>query len=349
MIRKTHALMLLLCLPFFSPAQDHLPGIRNTGYLGAVQSLDTGSGRAAAKVRLIKRLTLVDLYPGFAAVRQQYVFSPLDSTSGPFSLGIPVEGNLGMPGIGRLFFTSPDALRFRSGNDSIRADTLAVRIDPIVVDGTTLTLREEFTQWLRWDARIPQGNTTILTVHALVRTSLSRFLRGNEARDGNALAIELAGSGDMADSSLQDEVLVRMKEGLNLTNVWGIRPAGKVTGDLTHLRYVHTGRLPDSMKTLLIWYQGAPPDFKYSKKILPFADTLYTMVDAMPVDDFGSPGFKAIDRDNFSLAPDGLTFSGVLYFLLFTVPWIILLGLVVFLLRGKKKKRESSSIDTLPQ
>jgi hypothetical protein len=348
MIRKTHALMLLLCLPFFSPAQDHLPGIRNTGYLGAVQSLDTGSSRAAAKVRLIKRLTLVDLYPGFAAVRQQYVFSPMDSTSGPFSLGIPVEGNLGMPGIGRLFFTSPDALRIRSENDTIRTDTLQKSIEPIVADGTTLTQTEEFRQWRQWNAAMPPGQTTILTVHALVRTSLSRFLRGDEARDGNALAIALAGASGMADSSLQDEILVRMNEGLNLTNVWGIKPAGQVTGDLTHLRYAHTGRLPDSVHTLLIWYQGAPPDFKYSKKIMPFADTLYTMVDAMPVDDFGSPGFKPIDRDNFSLAQDGLTFSGFLYFLLFTVPWIILLGLIIFLLRGKKKKRESSSIDTLP-
>lgn len=346
MIRNNPALILLLCLPFFSIAQDHLPGIRNTGYLGTIQPLEPGSGRAATKVRLIKRLTLVDLYPGFAAVRQQYVFSAPDSTPVTLPLGIPVEGNMGLPGIGRLFFTSPDALRIRSGDEPIQADTLAARIEPRVVDGTTLSLFEAFSQWRRWNASIPGGKTTMLTVHALVRTSLSRFMRGDEARDGNALAIGLAGSGPLSDSSLLDEVLVRMNEGLNLTNVWGIKPTGQVSGDLTHLRYAHTGRLPDSVTTLLIWYQGAPPDFKYSKKILPFADTLYTMVDAMPVDDFGSPGFKLIDRDNFSLATDGLTFSGFLYFLLFTVPWIILLGLIVFLLRGKKKKRASSSIDS---
>jgi hypothetical protein len=72
------------------------------------------------------------------------------------------------------------------------------------------------------------------------------------------------------------------------------------------------------------------------------------MVDAMPVDDFGSPGFKTIERDNFSLAPEGLTLSGILYFLLFTIPWIIMAGIIVFLLRGKKKKPVSSSIDSNP-
>jgi hypothetical protein len=347
-MRQTPALFFLLCLPICAPAQDHLPGIRNTGYLGTVQPPGPGAENASARVRMMKRLTLVDLYPGFAAVRQQYVFAVPDSASLSLPLGIPVEGEVGMPGIGRLYVTSPDALRIRLGSGSIQTDTLLGPVDSLVVDGTTLVPDKTFRQWRRWEANIPGRQTTILNVHALVRTSLSRFLRGDEARDGNALAIALAGASSMADSSLQDEILVRMNERLNLTNIWGIKPAGQVTGDLTHLRYAHTGKLPDSVSTLLIWYQGAPPDFKYSKKILPFADTLYAMVDAFPVDDFGSPGYKTIDRDNFSLAPEGLTFSGFLYFLLFTIPWIILLGVVFFLLRGRKKKTESSSIDTTP-
>ena len=347
-MRNMPALFLLLLLPFFSLAQDHIPGIRNTGYLGAIQPLDEASGDTSTKIRLIKRLTLVDLYPGFAAVRQQYVFAPVDSAFGRLSLAIPAGGEISMPGIGRLFFTSPDALRIRSGSDTIITDALGVSSEPLIVDGTTLKSPEAVNKWQRWDTEFRQGQTTVLTAHALVRTSLSRFLRGDEARDGNALAIGMAGATGLADSSLQDEVLVRMNEGLNLTNIWGIKPAGQATGDLTHLRYACAGIVADSLATLLIWYQGAPPDFKYSKKILPFADTLYTIVDAMPVNDFGSPGFKAIDRDNFSLAPDGLTISGILYFLLFSIPWIIMAGIIIFLLRGKKKKQESSSIDVHP-
>jgi hypothetical protein len=345
-MRHKPALVLLLCLPILSTAQDYLPGIRNTGYLGTIEAIGSQSIDALNKTRLVKRLTLVDLYPGFAAVRQQYVFAAPDSASVIFPLGIPIEGDVGVQGIGRLFFTSPDSMRIRSGSDTMQTDTLETPFEPQVADGTTLVPSEVYTKWLRWEAKIPQGQTSVLTVHALVRTSLSRFIRGDDSRDGNALAIGLAGASMLADSNMQEEVLVRMNEGLNLTNIWGIKPAGQVTGDLTHLRYVRTGIVPDSLATLLIWYQGAPPDFKYSKKILPFADTLFTMVDAMPVDDFGSPGFKAVDRDNFSLAPSGLTLPGVLYFLLFTIPWIVLAGIIIFLLRGKKKKPESSSIDT---
>jgi hypothetical protein len=94
---------------------------------------------------------------------------------------------------------------------------------------------------------------------------------------------------------------------------------------------------PEPSNNLLIWYDGAPPDFKFDKRVLPSTDTLYQIMDAFPLSEFNNPAFTLISRKNFTLAKSGLTLSGVLYFLMFFMPWIILAGLIVFLLKGKKK------------
>jgi hypothetical protein len=133
------------------------------------------------------------------------------------------------------------------------------------------------------------------------------------------------------------QVLVEMGEGLHLTDVRGLLPGKTLTGDMSHLRYGFSDLEPGPEAGLLIWYEGAAPDFPFEKKALPFTDTLLRSMDAFPDAAFAGLGGDAISRRNFSVSASGLTLSGILYFLMFLIPWVILAVLIVYLL-GRRKK-----------
>lgn len=321
---------LLACLSFLAASAQPLQrGIRNTGYLGDLQvsvapagdSLPSPGQGAGSGLRLAKRLTLVDLYPGAAAIRQSYTWMNAASATKQVIVSPTEPLPTSLAGIGTLYVLGPQVMRWENTTPG----------DGVPVTGSSAPGPGQRALVLS------AGQTATVSLHALLQTNLSRFLSGDASRDGNALAIALAGSMAGADSATEDEILVRMNEGINLTNIWGILPAGKTTGNLQYLRFVHQGRAADSLGTFLLWYDGAPPDFKFDKKVVPIADTLFAQVDAMPLALFGDPGFKAMERQNFSLAPSGLTLTGILYFVLFSVPWIILAWFVVSMLRRRKK------------
>lgn len=321
--------VILCCLSFScTQAQDAQRGIRNTGILPNLQveparvAIPGDSNSDGVKrIYLVRRLTLVDLYPGAAAIRQQYTWENRDSIDHTISLSMPAPVVLPQAGIGNLFPLEPQRMQWAdSGTAALAA----------LADSSLRMLPAR-------TIAVPAGQTVRVQFHALLQTNLARFIAGNSSRDGNAMGITLAGSIPGADSSLVDEIFLRMNEGINLTNIWGILPAGKTTGNLQYLRFAQQGPAADSLGQFLVWYEGAAPDFKFDKKVVPIADTLFAAVDAMPLALFGDPAFTAVDRNNFSLAPSGLTLTGILYFALFTVPWIILAWFVISLLRRKKK------------
>lgn len=333
----------LFCCLFISSCtfgQTDFSGIRNTGLAGTISLAAPEDSSIRGMPRLHKTLVMVNLYPGFAVCRQQFVY--LNEATVPLtaSLQYPLGGSIGQLGIGQLEFSSPYALEILSNRSPInRPDTLNITTDPVAADFNFVP-QHRITKAIRWQQVFAPGMPTVIQVQSIVRTSLSRFIRGRESRDGNAFALDLTGASTGNGTDGATEVLVNLQEGLNLTNIWGLQPKRGISGDLTHIQYRPAGT--DST-IFLVWYQGAPPDYPFTKKIAPFHDTLYKIMDAFPVAEFNAPHFKPQARDNFSLSPSGLTFSGVLYFLLFTIPWLVLGGIIIFLVRGKKRAKQTAS------
>jgi hypothetical protein len=197
--------------------------------------------------------------------------------------------------------------------------------------------------WYAWEQDFPQGQYTTLTIYFITQNNLAKFKRGALSRDGNAFGYVLESGKAWGGRIGVGQVLIKLNEGLSLNNVMGILPKQKILGDLTHIQYSFNNLEPSPADNLLVWYEGAPPDFKFDKRVLPAADTLFKMMDAFPVTEFNNSGFTALERNNFSLAESGLTFSGALYFMLFTIPWVVLGGFIIYLVRGKKKKTEKSA------
>lgn len=315
-------------------AQPDLPGIRNTGLLPSLKLFPTNTVHPAA-LFLQEKTTKVQLYPGFAVIHQTYLVKNEDTGAITARLGLPVEGSVNEAEIGQLFFTEPHAIRLTVDSLKLEADAPKTFnqsfAQPLRADSSG------YRRWKTWGTEFKPGKTTRVTVEAIVRTSLSRYIKDEESRDGNAFALGLEDDLQWKRDSTKEVVMVHLLEGLKLTDIWGIKPDSLVQGDFTHLLLKPAGN-EQSAPNFLIWYQGAPPDFKFDKKILPFPDTLYTIMERFPTGSFQNARFDALRRNNFSLSPAGLTFSGVLYFLMFTIPWIVLAGFIIFLLKGKKKK-----------
>jgi hypothetical protein len=326
----------LICLSAL--AKDELPGIWNVGAGGQIYPLDAADSTLSGKLIIQKELIMVQLYPGFAVIKGEYRF--LNTTDKPVKIqvGYPVSGQYPQQVVGNILFNDIYQFKVRSN---------AQDIIPARRSGSDISNAHQkpghITNWYTWEQAFASDTITTLTVYFITQNNLARYIKGKESRDGNAFGFHLQTSPAWAGKTGIGQILVKLNDKLTLLEIQGILPDSQLTGDLHHLQYDFSLSSQGPENNLLIWYDGAPPDFKFDKKVLPSTDTLYQIMDNFPLSEFNNPAFSAISRKNFTLAKSGLTFSGVLYFLMFFMPWIILAVIIIFLVKGKKKIESGKS------
>jgi hypothetical protein len=120
--------------------------------------------------------------------------------------------------------------------------------------------------------------------------------------------------------------------GLRQVDLTGVYPE-EVLGSRERLIWNDT----TSAKDMLIWYQGAPPDFKFDKKVLPKTALLFAEINKFQLGAFAEESFVPVVKSDFSANdPSGL--SSILYFILFSIPWLMLIAFIIFLLKKPKKQ-----------
>lgn len=307
------------------PTQD----LWNTGAVGQIVPMD--EIRAAEQdVSLLSERVWVDLFPGFGVVRSVFRFSNQTDMPIRLKIGYPVRGQ---------FQTSIPAL---AHFDDARG--LKVSIDGQVI----MTQTEEGPSnghdpnpfiYQVWDQTFLPDTVTTITVESVVPTQFSRLASGEKFATGNAFGISLQGAEAWDGPIGQLQVLIRLNGRLMLADIRGLVPDSAFTGNLGHLQLDRTALEPGPGDNLIVWYNGAPADYPFEKKVTPMLEPLRVSMDTFPVTAFGDPAFQLIRRTDFDLAAGGLTLAGILYFIMFFAPWVILIGFVVFMLRGKRKRR----------
>jgi hypothetical protein len=337
----------LSIISFNTIAQSNpaMPGIWNAGVGGQFYPLFEKDSIYFGKIRMQKELVLVNLYPGFAVVKGEYSFLNLSNEDIRMHVGFPVNGTYASAEVDNVMFNDLYGFRAFANQRPVKAyrlsDSGEVQSVRLIGDSSSFN---EVTNWYVWEQDFPRGQPVTLTVYFITQNNLARFKRNFQSRDGNAFGYVLESGRAWAGNIGIGQILVKLNEGLSMNNVQGILPGKGIIGDLTHIQYSFNNLEPEPEHNLLVWYQGAPPDFKFDKRVLPAADTLFKMMDAFPLNEFNSESFTVLERNNFSLSPAGMTLSGLIYFLMFTLPWIILGGFIIFLVRGKKKKTENLSV-----
>ncbi len=266
------------------------------------------------KIQWQKPVIMVNLYPGFAAVKSSYDLFNTDTLPCKVIIVVPDSGNLADPA----------------------AVTVRVRPTPVirllVDDSLVRSMKSASAPGLHYEFDIPAKKTIHLNIYQITQNNQARLFREGESRTGNAIAFSCSPLQKQDTTTLT--VMVRLIDPLTLTNVLGVSPGKKARGDLRHLLYEASG---SAYAPLVIWYEGAPPDFKFTKNILPDADLLFSEIDKFPEAEFNNPLFTVIDRYNFSTNPKN-PLAAVLYFMMFFAPWIILIAFIIFLLKKPKKK-----------
>jgi hypothetical protein len=325
-------------------AQTELPGIWNAGVGGQLYPLFPADSIHFGKVDIRKELILVNLYPGFAVVKGEYRFVNTSDKTIRMHVGYPVKGHYPQRIVENVLYN--DLYNFRANANGIPVKPYRLSdsgtVSQVRISGSDSS-SANVSDWYAWQQEFPAGDETILTVYFITQNNLARYKKGSLSRDANAFGYSLESGKAWGGKIRSGQILVKMNEGLSLIEIQGILPDSLLKGDLYHLQYSFSNLEPEPADNLLIWYDGAPPDFKFDKKVLPSTDTLYQIMDDFAISEFNNTAFTLISRKNFSLAKSGLTFSGVVYFLMFFLPWIILAFLIVFLLKGKKKIESGKS------
>ena len=306
-------LVCLLTLSIFckSRAQGIPDGLWNAGGV-IVPAFSGKSGETQPALR--KSSILIDLYPGVSVVKSGYELYNPDTISMECRVELRDSGRYKESATG-MMFTRKSALVKALKNDTL--------ITPAF---------DQMKGVYTWTFSIPARSSIHFNIYQLTENYQSKLVNEGNSREANAMVIVNEMPGKFNTDTCK--VMVRLKESLTLTNILGLSPAKKITGDLHHLYY----ELKDA--PMVIWYEGLAGDFKFDKKVLPNAELLFAEIDKFPEAEFKNLSFTVIDRYNFSTNPKN-PLAAILYFIMFFAPWVILIGFIIFLLKKPKKKNIS--------
>jgi hypothetical protein len=262
---------------------------------------------AADSLVLQKQLTTIDLYLGFAVVRNELDFlNPGKDT---------ISSRLNWPDSQ----TSKHALFNQLANSPSLARKLVLhKKDSIALDALILFA----------------PGVTHLTTYEITPNQQGILSRDGNTREANAFVYTVPSS-TYKKTGVQ-QVFVQLKAGLTMTNVLGIEPNGDAQVTMSQVKWLPAEKGGD----LVIWYEGAAPDMKLEKKVLPARDALYQELNAFDLMMFDSPAFKSPPKPDFSTNKKSPLLSA-LYFILFSLPWVLLVGFLAWLAFKPKKKKTS--------
>jgi hypothetical protein len=257
---------------------------------------------------LQKQLTLVQLYSGFSVVKS--VYEVRNNHADSFQVTLKWTDTLTTE---QRFFRSLNNLPSSGMKLLLGRDTLR----PEVSNGVLL-----------YKIMLAPASLSTITTYQLTSNSQAKLSGDETVKEMNGFVFSF----DNWQQHGVRQVFIKLMGGLSLNNIKGIYPA-TVTGTMDKLKWI-----PDSLnETLVVWYDGQAPDYKFEKKVLPKQHLLFEDINNFDISFFDGTGFKPVDKTDFTTNTRS-TVGTVLYFIMFTIPWIFLIWFIIYLLRKPRKK-----------
>lgn len=303
----------ILCCPALKGQQIE-NGLWNSGLAFSITPADSSS---SMHCRLLKHIIKTNLYPGVAVVENEYTLIADSNFSGKFLL--------------------PDSPQV--------TQTMIGKIHPLASQNLILYLKKDQHTPIPY-TRIKQGHnfilpfkkndSLILISQQLVQTNQALMSNDGSIKENNSFGLVFNSQGWIGQG--ERKAYIHLKDKLNLISIYGVSPDKRVMGDLTHLEY-HYDITSDSV--LLIWFEGVAPDFRFDKKVLPYKEALLQEMKKFDEGSFQTEKFGIIEKNDFGTNKQNKLLA-ILYFIMFSVPWVIL-GVFILFLIFKKKKSISTS------
>lgn len=305
-IRGMRSMILLVSgflLSITAAAQKIEDGLWNTGRAFSITTLNDDDS-----IVLQKQLSLVQIYPGFSVVKSVYDIRNTHQDSFYAEFHWPDTLSTAHRFFHQLNNLGSAGMKVLIGKDTIK---------PQVVEG-----------FLVFGTRLPPRQVTTITTYQLTPNNQAKLSGDETVKELNGFVFSF----DKWKQQAVRQVFIKLAGGLSLNNLKGIYPA-TVTGTMDKLKWT-----PDSLnETLVVWYEGQAPDYKFEKKVLPKQHLLFDDINNFDLAFFEGSGFKPLDKTDFTTNTRS-TIGTVLYAIMFIGPWIFLIWFIVYLLRKPKKK-----------
>jgi hypothetical protein len=284
-------------------AQKIDDGLWNAGRAFSIKPLNDDS------IILQKQLSLVQIYPGFSVVKSIYDIRNTQLSSGYREFHWPDTLTTPHRFFHRLHNLGSSGMKILAGKDTLK---------PVRMEGSSLVFGVD----------MPAGEVVTITTYQVTPNNQAKLSGDETVKELNGFVFSF----DKWKQQAVRQVFVKLAGDLSLNNLKGIYPA-TVTGTMDKLKWT-----PDSLnETLVVWYEGQAPDYKFEKKVLPKQQLLFEDINNFDLAFFEGTGFKPVDKTDFTTNTRS-TVGTVLYFIMFTAPWIFLIWFIVYLLRKPKKK-----------
>lgn len=302
-------LLTLVLLIFFvnlSFANVAQPGMWNTGYGTRFTPLFEEDTIHFGKVQMQKELVLINLYPGFAAVKGEYWMYNTADKPITMTVGYPVNGSYEEEKIGDVMYEDLYNLKVIV-ND---------KIVPTSNNADSLTAEFNYEKWYYWETTFQPKTVTKVTVYFLTDNSKAHLRNGYNREQGNAFTYVLESGRAWGAAIGNGQILLNLNGGLTLKNIKGILPEKTLKGDNTHLQFTFNNLEPYPQNNILIWYEGQNTTDVYFDKTLQKAETYFRELDHFPVAAFNKSSFKVIEKDNFKVKDTASkVFWGIMIFI----------------------------------
>ncbi len=326
--------ILLISIQSFGNAA--MPGMWQTGHGGRFIPLFKEDSIHFGKIQMQKELVVVNLYPGFAVVKGEYWM--YNTTDEPITMraGYPINGQYNQELVDNVMFDDIYSLKVLINDQQTNYRKPMEGYDSAyrVIEKNDMQMRN----WYYWSCTFAPRQLTKITVYFLTNNSNTGLRSGYSVDKGNGFAYILETGKAWAGKIEQGQVLFHLKNGLTLKDIKGVYPNG-LTGDDTHLKFSFTNLEPDSSNNILLWYKSKTENFDFNA-INKNAEQYYKEIDAFPVAEFNSTQFKAIDKSDFKVHDNTLTWVivGIIAVVITGIVIVILLLRWLYKLIFKKKR-----------
>lgn len=312
-----------------------MPGLWQTGHGGRFIPLFKDDSLHFGKIQMQKELVLIDLFPGFAAVKGEYWM--YNTTDQPITLrvGYPINGRYDAALVENVMFNDLHQLRAKINGQGVRI-LKAADYDSLELNDPT-----EAENWYFFTCVFPSKQLTKISVYFLTNNSEAKLGRGYGRDKGNAFAYILETGRAWAGKIEKGEVLIRLNKGLSLDYFRGVYPVNTLVGDDHHLKFAFTNLEPDSSDNILLWYTPDMPKGFNFQSVSNAATEYYRQLDIFPVAEFARNDFKKITKDDFEPHDSGLTWLWVVLIGIVVMAVAVLAGVIYLVVRLVRKRRKT--------
>lgn len=271
-----------------------MPGMWGSGHGGRFIPLFKADSIYLGKIQMQSERVLINLYPGFAAVKGEYWM--LNTTDHPITMrvGYPVNGRYSAALVDNVMFRDLYNIKALVNDKAMNVVKAAEGYDSVykVID------EMQMENWYYFTCTFPPNQLTKITVYFLTNNNEAMLSRGYSRDHGNAFAYILESGRAWAGNIEKGEILINLNDGISMKDIRGVYPVNTLLGDDTRLKFSFTNLEPDSTNNILLWYTGMQENFRFDA-IAANAEKYFKDLDAFPVAAFDSGELKRITKDDF--------------------------------------------------